>query len=384
MTIGINGNEANVDHRVGVGQYAFELLSELSKSKANPPAWGLKSKIYLSSPPLQDLPSPTASWQYEVFGPRKLWTLTGLQKKLVADHPDVLFTPSHYAPLYLPCPSVISIMDMSFERFPQYFKKKDLFQLKYWTWVSAMQAKKILTISQFSKKEICEIYGFPKDRVVVTYPGFDKERFHDGVKSQKLKIKNTIQKYKISQPYLLYVGTLQPRKNLVRLVQAFSALSADRYTLVLAGMVDEGRGGWMYREIFEEVRKLGLGDKVKFTGYVPDEEVPYLLSGSLAYVLPSLYEGFGIPPVEAMATGVPVVVSKISCLSEICGQAAVYIDDPTSVSSIKSALEKILSLKATERDRRIEFGLQWVKRYNWEITARQTLDVLKNVANYKV
>ena len=117
------------------------------------------------------------------------------------------------------------------------------------------------------------------------------------------------------------------------------------------------------------------------TGYVPDEDVPYLIAGAKVYILPSLYEGFGIPAIEAMATGVPVVVSKTSCLPEVCGDAAIYIDDPTSVASIKDALEKVLSLNPTQRQKRIDLGLEWVKRYNWKDTAEKTLKVLKEVAN---
>lgn len=353
MTIGINGNEANVTHRVGVGQYAFELLSHLPKKDI---------VVYLSSPPLPDMPK----LNYEVFGPKKLWTLTGLQRKLLAQPPDILFTPTHYAPFFVPCPSVISIMDLSFERFPEYFKKRDLYQLKYWTYFSAKKAARILTISEFSKKEICQLYGFPSEKVVVTYPGYDTKRFWP----RKQKMGN----------YLLFIGTLQPRKNLVRLLEAFARLSDPDLRLVVVGMITEGRGGWKNRDIFTKVRDLKLEKRVEFKGYVPDQDIPEFLAGARAYVLPSLYEGFGIPPVEAMATGVPVVVSRVSSLPEVCGQAAIYIEDPYSVNSIVQALREALSLTAKERTKRIDLGLAWVKRYNWEKTAQLTLNVLYEAA----
>lgn len=342
MTIGINGNEANVAHRVGVGQYAFELLSHLPKKDI---------VVYLQNKPLPDMPN----LNYEVFGPKKLWTLTGLQRKLLTNHPDILFTPTHYTPIYVPCPSVISIMDMSFERFPLYFKKKDLYQLRYWTRMSANQAKKIITISQFSKDEICKIYKIPDDKVVVTYPGYDRQRFHPNVKGKN--------KY---GDYLLFLGTLQPRKNIERLVEAYSQLKTN-YKLVIAGMINEGRGGWMNE-------KIKATDKIILTGYVPDEDVPILMANAKAYVLPSLYEGFGIPPIEAMACGTPVIVSRVSSLPEICGDAATYIEDPLDVQSIKTALEKGLKTDKTE------LGLERVKRYNWQDTAKKTLEVLYEAA----
>lgn len=135
----------------------------------------------------------------------------------------------------------------------------------------------------------------------------------------------------------------------------------------------------MYQEIFEEIKKLKIKDRVVFTGYVPDEDVPYLLAGAEAYVLPSLYEGFGIPAIEAMATGVPVVVSRVSSLPEICGEAAIYIDDPYDIGSIQRALKGVVFGKASERAKLVELGLKWVKRYNWEETARKTLEALQQV-----
>ena len=290
---------------------------------------------------------------YDVFGPKKLWTLIGLQKKLLTNPPDVLFTPTHYAPLFLPVPLVISIMDLAFEKFPQYFKAKDLYQLKYWSRLSAMQARKIITISENSKKDIMEIYNIPGEKIVVTYPGYDKDRFNTKVK------KST--KY---GEYFLFLGTLQPRKNVERLIQAFKLLKTD-CKLVIVGMINEGRGGWMNENIKNE-------KNIVLTGYLPDSEIPGLYAGAKAFVLPSLYEGFGIPAIEAMACGTPVVVSRVSCLPEICGDAAFYIDDPYSVESIRSALESVNTGK-------VKFGLEWVNRYNWEETCLKTNTVLNSV-----
>jgi len=340
MKIGINGNEANVAHRVGVNQYAFEILRHWPEDDVT---------VYLSHPPLSDMPK----LHYEVFGPLKMWTLTGLQKKLLLDPPDVLFTPTHYAPLLPTRPSVISIMDLAFEKFPAYFKTSDLCQLKYWTRVSVAQAAKIITISESTKRDICEIYKVPAEKIVVTYPGFDQKRFNSQAKPNK--------KY---GDYFLYLGTLQPRKNLERLIEAYRQLKT-RSKLVIAGMINEGRGGWMN----ENIR---ASQNIILTGYLPDEDLPGLYAGARAFVLPSLYEGFGIPAIEAMACGTPVVVSRVSSLPEICGEAAFYIDDPYSIESIQSALTKVDKSKA-------KLGLEWIKRYNWDNTVRQTLEVIKSV-----
>ncbi len=379
-TIGINGNEANVPHRVGVGQYAYELIKHLSLLDAP----DLRFTVYLAGEPMADMPEPSDRWEYRIFGPQRLWTLTGLQGRILAEKfegeaPDVFFTPSHYAPLVLPMPSVVSVMDSSYEAYPQFFKKKDLYQLRYWTKISVMAAKKILTISEFSKEEILRHYHLKPENVVVTYPGYDRERFNGGVKNQRSRIRETGKKYKIAGDYLLYLGTLQPKKNIRRLVEAFFNLESKNLKLIIAGMINEGRGGWMYQEIFDKVKELNLENRVIFTGYVPDKDVPYLLAGARAYVLPSIYEGFGIPAVEALATGVPTVVSKVASLPEICGEAAVYIEEPAKTDSIVAALRQILEMKVAEMEKRTAFGLEWVKRYNWEDTAKTTLKVLQNV-----
>lgn len=381
MRIGINGNEANVAHRVGSGQYVFELLTHLSKLQDS----SINFEIYLSDLPKSDLPKPTSNWKYKTFGPHKLWTLTGLQNKLVAEKvqgkiPEVFFTPTHYSPLYVPTKSVISIMDMSFEDLPQFFKKRDLLQLRYWTKISALRAKKIITISQFSKDQICKTYNISPQKVVVTHLGFDSDRFNMTVSPKSPKISTLVKKYHLDDGYFLFLGTLQPKKNIERLIEAFARLPRKNLKLAVVGMINEGRGGWMNQSIFDIVKKLGVEDRVVFTGYVPDDDLPPLFKGSLAFVLPSLYEGFGIPPIEAMATGVPVVISKVGSLFEVCGsQAPIYIDDPYSVDSIQSALQKILDMKAEELVKRVDLGVNWVKRYNWHSTAKLTLETLKSI-----
>jgi glycosyltransferase involved in cell wall biosynthesis len=338
MKIGINANEANVQHRAGINQFAFEILKRLKPEV-----------VYLAQPPLEDMPKQN----YQVFGPTKLWTLTGLQKKILFDPPEVLFSLTHYAPLFMPCKSVICIMDMAFEKFPQFFKPSDLYQLKYWSRYSANQANHIITISDNSKKDIVELYRIKPEKITVIYPGFDQTRFNSKVKPSK--------KY---GSYFLCLGTLQPRKNLERLIEAFKLLKTDA-RLVIVGMINEGRGGWMNENLKSEKRII-------LTGFLPDAEIPELMKGARAFVLPSLYEGFGIPAIEAMAVGTPVVVSRVSSLPEVCGNAAFYIEDPYDVISIKSALEKVDRSK-------VELGLERVMRYNWDRACLEINTVLNSV-----
>ncbi|KKU90766.1 MAG: Glycosyl transferase group 1 [Microgenomates group bacterium GW2011_GWA1_48_10] len=238
-----------------------------------------------------------------------------------------------------------------------------------------------MPISRKRPQSQFNLYAVSPDKVVVTYPGYDSKRFKPVAKNKRSRLVGKLNKYKIEdQKYFLFLGTLQPRKNLTRLIEAFATLGNNNLKLVIVGMNTEGRGGWMQQPIFDKVNQLGLSKKVIFTGFIPDADVPILMAGSKAFVLPSLYEGFGIPPIEAMATGVPVVVSKVSSLPEICGLAATYIDNPYEVGSIQQALQEVLLQTPSQRARKVRLGMEWVKRYNWDNTAKKTLQVLYDAA----
>jgi len=384
MIIGVDANEANVRERVGANIYAYNILCELHKiisnlksQKSKP---NVKCKIYLKNEPLSDLPPENENWQYKVFGPGKLWTQWRLPLELYLERekPAVFFTPGHYAPRFSPVPTVVSIMDLAFLRFPQDFRHDDLSQLIAWTEYSVKKAAHILAISEATKQDIMEFYKIPSERITVTYPGYDNKRFMIYDLRFKNKIQEIKKNYEVKGDYLIYIGTLQPRKNLVRLIKTFSYLQKDPVFQNRPGLslVIVGKKGWLYDEIFKTVKELNLEDKVIFTGFVPDDDLPLLLGGAQALILPSLYEGFGIPVAEAMACGVPVVVSRVSSLPEIAGKAGIYIDDPESGENISQALLKVLKLTDQERKRLVERGLERVKQFSWEKCARETLKIL--------
>lgn len=383
MIIGIDGNEANQKVRTGSGVYAFELLLQFEKSAS----WRIKYQIYLKDTPIADLPKESSQWKYLIVGPRSFWTQVGLpielwKEKILGKAPDVFFSPTHYAPRFCPVPSVITIFDLAFLRFPEVFLKKDLYQLQNWTQYSVKQAKKIITISEFSKKEIIDYYKVDPGKIVIAYPGFDKERFNNRITNDEVRITNVKNKYKISGDYILYVGTIQPRKNLVRLLETFTILDRkakpiqDRLKLVICGMIKEGRGGWMQEELLDRINNLELRIKnnIVITGFVVEEDLAYLMAGAKAIVLPSLYEGFGIPVIEAMACGVPAVISNVSSLPEIAGNSAILVD-PYNTDSLAQGLKEACYNK-TKRQDMIKKGLIQVKKYNWTDSAKHILDTL--------
>jgi len=380
MIIGIDGNEANIKKRVGVGRYAYELLRHIYKIQ-NPKSKiqnnNVKLKIYLKDKPLADLPKEIDNWKYKVIGPRKLWTHFGLPlnlwwEKITGKAPNVFFTPSHYTPRFCPCPRVISIMDLSYLHFPEMFRKQDLYQLKNWTAYSVRKAAKIITISKASMDDIIRYYKVLPEKIVVAYPALMTNIKY------KINIKKIKEKYKIGGDYILSVGTLQPRKNYPRLIEAFSKLILDSQYKDLI-LVIVGKKGWMWEETVEAPKKFGVEDKVKFLDYVPDEDLPSLYKGAKCFVLVSLYEGFGIPALEAMSFGCPVVVSNISSLPEVVGEAGILVD-PYNIGDITEGIKKAIKNK----DKLIEKGYKQASKFSWEKTARKVLAVLEEVGGKNV
>lgn len=383
MKIVIDGYEANVPQRLGSSQVAFELLGNLEEIDEKN-----EYTILLPSPALWDLPKERLGWKYKILKPKRLWTRLALPLYLYTrrSKPDLVFSPTHYIPRFSPIRRIATIFDLSFLHFPEMFTKNDLWQLTNWTKFSVENADHIITISNFSKKDIIEQYGINKEKITVAYPGYDHEKFSSrGGPSFGRKIDEIKSKYRIKDPYIIYVGTIQPRKNLTRLIEAFARV--ENLKLVIVGKhKGEGKEGWMYEEILETPKKLGIEDKqslrsddlrVKFLGFVPTEDVQYLLSGAEAFVLPSLWEGFGIPVLEAMATGVPVIVSKTSSLPEVVGNSGILVD-PYSVDQIEQAIRTVVTDKKLQQ-KYSKLGLEQAKKFSWEKMAKTVLKVFEKL-----
>lgn len=371
MLIGIDGNEANIRKKLGIGEFAYELLIKFHETKAD----DLRFVTYLKGNPLGDFPKESKNWSYKIFGPKKFWTQFALPFNLYAGRPrpDIFFTPTHYSPRFSPMPTVVSVMDLSFIYFPELFKKRDLFQLKNWTLYSVKKAKKIITISSSTKNDIIKEYNVPEEKVVVVYPGIKPAV---SLSPQVYPMNQMKIKYGISGRYVLFVGTLQPRKNISRLIEAFAeVLKSEKEELQLVVI---GKKGWLFEEILHTPSKLHIEDKVKFLDFVPDEDLAIFYKHAACFVLPSLYEGFGLPVLEAMKYGCPVITSKVSSLPEAGGDAAMYVD-PESTEDIASKIKRVLGSEKL-REEMIAKGKKQVAKFNWEKTAKETLKILKEVA----
>lgn len=372
MKIWIDGYEANVPQRLGSSRVAFELINNLEKLDTEN-----DYTILLPNPPLNDLPKEREGWKYKILKPKRLWTRIALPLALFTSKqkPDIIFSPTQYIPRFCPksIKRITTIFDLAPLRFPDLYKKEDLYKLKNWTKYSVEHANHVITISQFSKKEVMKNYNIKKGKVTVAYPGFNSSMKKVNEKGETVKV---LQKYNIDKDYIIFIGTIQPRKNLIRLIEAF--VKIENLKLVIVGKTSGlGRQGWMYEDILEKPEELGIKDKVIFTGFVPDEDMLYLLNEAEAFILPSLWEGFGIPVVDAMACGVPVLVSNVSSLPEVVGNAGLTFD-PTSVDQIEQAIRTIATDKKL-RQKLSKLSLIQSKKFSWSKMAREVLRVFENI-----
>jgi len=276
---------------------------------------------------------------------------------------DLFHGTLNVAPLLCPVPTVITIHDLAFIRFPRTFRAHNRTYLDLATRTSARRAARILTVSEHTRREVIGLLGVPPERVVVTY---DAARAHfqppDPAALEAFRVRRGLPEH-----YLLYVGTLEPRKNLTTLLDAYSQVARVSQVPLLVG----GGKGWLYRPVFERLEALGLRDRVHFVGYLEEEELPLWYAAATVFVFPSLYEGFGMPPLEAMACGTPVVTSDRSSLPEVVGEAGVMVS-PTDADALAAALLQVLrdaDLRADLRER----GLRQARQFSWRTTAERTL-----------
>jgi glycosyltransferase involved in cell wall biosynthesis len=371
MIIGIDGNEANSKRRVGAGQYAYNVLLELHRIDTKN-----KYYIYLKKKPQKDMPSQNKNWHYQIFGPKFMWTKLALPFKLYTQKIklDLFFSLTHYSPSFCKVPTIPTIHDIGYLNFKDQFTKKDLYQLINWTKKSIRQAKAIVAVSQFTKNEIIKTYGIDKKKIFIAYNGVGQARsIPDRIESKILE------KFKIEKPYFLYLGTLKPNKNIPFIIKSFyeyqrsNALTHQSSRLVIAG-----KKGWLFEDIFKLVTELKLEQQIIFTDFINETEKWALYKNAQALVIPSLYEGFGIPAIEAQKAKLPVIASNIDVYKEILNNSAILINPYKQVELIK-ALNDIQ--KDSLADKLIKAGLKNSTKFTWTNTAKSILKCFYDTKN---
>lgn len=361
MIIAIDGNEANVEKQVGVSVYALRLLEHFYTLASE----NYRFVTFLKRAVQPHMPLENDYFQYRVIGPPFGWSQLALPFNLrMQKDIDVFFTPAHYAPRNISIPSVVTIHDLSYFYYPEDFLKRDLYKLRNWTEYSIQNAASLIAVSECTKKDIIKFYEIPESKISVIHNGFEKR-----IERSTLTLPHDLD----THPFILNVGTLQPRKNIATVIRAFSKFRKHyrNHKLVVAG-----KTGWLYDDLFKLTSESDLQDYVIFTGYVADDELAAYYKKAFCYVTASLYEGFGIPVLEAMSYECPVISSNSSSLPEVAGDAAIYFD-PKSEDELIMAFTKLAKDKKL-RSLFIEKGKNQIKKFSWEKCAKETFEVLKN------
>jgi len=286
---------------------------------------------------------------------------------------DILHV-QYTSPPFTPCPVVNTIHDLSFEHLPETFKRRSWRQMRLTIRRSAQSAAHILTDCDFARDDILKTYGIAPERVTAV-PLAAAVRFSPVRDERELdRVRN---KYGINGKYILTVGSIQPRKNIPRLIRAYSMLCRERNLEPLPKLVVVGKRGWLYEDTLATAESSTVRDRIILTGYVDDKDLPALYSAASCFVYPSYFEGFGIPPLEAMRCGTPTITGDRTCFPEIIGDAGLMVD-PFDEQAIMRGIVRVLT-EQTLRDDLIEKGLKRANSYDWLKTARQTLDVYESV-----
>ncbi|MBI4235462.1 glycosyltransferase family 4 protein [Candidatus Peregrinibacteria bacterium] len=371
MIIGIDGSRYAGEKATGVEFYSFEIISgclaELKKKK---------DKIVLYSREKLKLPEDLRKMknlENKVLNAKRFWTLSALTKEMKSHPIDVLFVPSHVLPLSRPKKSVITIHDVAFRHLREVYSFKDYHYLNLTTRYAVKNAGKIIVPSDATREDLIELYGCEPKKIFVVPHGFRIKKISQKEIDKVMK-KSPVFKYfgiKKETPYILFVGRLESKKNLVRLVEAFYEIAKEfpKYKLVLAG-----KRGIGFEKLLKTIDKLKLANRVIMPGYVTEEEKFALYKYCQIFAFPSLYEGFGMPILEAFYHGKPVMTSFYSSLPEVAKDACIYVD-PYDEEEIENALRRLIK-EPRYRSKLIKLGKLRLKDFSWKKAVKKTLKVI--------
>ena len=370
MKIGIDINVVNHFPREGLGNYVYYLLENLMNLD-----WQNEYTLYLKSKPtgnfLLDIKN---NFKLKVLKVGKLWMQLGIPLSCVFDKQDVILFTTPLVPFVsLPCKTVVTIHDLAFMHLPEFplFSQRYLLAL---TKFATKRVDRIIVYSQSTKKDIVKYCGINPRKINLIYLGYDDESYNSKIDLNKTQLIK--QKYNLTKDYILHIGAVKKRKNILRLIEALNLLKKEyriKHMLVIAGRKDES----YYHELVLTINRLGLKTEIVFTGYIVQDDLPYLMKGADVFVFPSLFEGFGLPVLEAMATGIPVVASNLSSLPEVVGNAGILVN-PYNIEEIAQAIYRVLTDKNLREDM-YNKGLERAKMFSWRRTAQETLKVLEDV-----
>jgi glycosyltransferase involved in cell wall biosynthesis len=349
MLVGIDASRAFLKRRTGIEEYSYQVIRHLCDvlSKEDRVVLYIRSNQELSF----DIPR---NWQVKKLWAPRFWTQIRLSAEMLFHRPDVLFIPAHIVPIIHPRKTIVTVHGLEYEIFPEAYSFWERLYMRLSIRFSVAAASTVVAVSENTKRDIVRLYRVPEEKISVVHEGYARVTSHESRVTKKER-----------NPYLLFIGRLEERKNIIRIIEAFEILKEQYripHELVLAG-----KSGFGYEKIRYKIQDTRY--KIREIGYVTEEEKWELLRNADVFLFPTLYEGFGLPVLEAQVAGVPVVTSNTSSLPEVAGAGAAYCD-PENVKSIADAIKKTLD----DRDFRsgiLKKGCENAKRFSWEQCAEK-------------
>ena len=380
MKIAVDASQVKVAEADGMSTYSYYLLRALSKLN-QPHKFILFFREEASQKVKKEFFRGSETFEFRVLEESLFWRQTSLAKACLKYKPDLLFVPGATLPVFRDpqLKTVITAHDLCFDYLPERYQLPQKILLGKSVKYASYMATRVIAVSQATKDALVEQFKVDPEKISVVYEGVDQEKFHPPAGGPNFKLQNQRgeeikKKYGIEGDYILFVGTVQPRKNLRRAIEAFSLIAKDLNFSDLQFII-AGRPGWLFDEIYSAPKEFGVEEKVNFLGSVPDQDLSVLYQGAELLLFPSLCEGFGLPILEAMASGIPVITSNISSMPEVGGKSAYYVD-PYDVKDIVYGLQLILeddnlhqTLASSGRER--------AEVFSWRRTAKKTLKVLE-------
>lgn len=367
MLIGIDASRATMLQRTGTENYTLYLVRALlDLDRTN------HYRLYFNSPPAPDLFEHSDRVEWRVMPFPRVWTHARLAWEMLVYPPDVLFVPAHVVPWLSRARSVVTVHDLGYRYYPAAHTWSARLYLELSTRWSAWAAERVIVDSEATRRDLISFHDVDPARITVAYPAGGEAL---APVSDPAVLAEVQERYRTGPEYFLYVGTLQPRKNLVTLVRAFAALARNNALPSQVRLVLAGKQGWLPDELSRALAEADLGERIVLPGYVPDADLAALLSGALAFVLPSWYEGFGLLILEAMACRTPVICSNVSSLPEVAGDAALLFD-PHDSGALARAMERVYG-DADLRRSLVSRGQARAAAFCWPRCAKQVLAALQ-------
>ena len=398
MRIGIDASRANLLKKTGTEWYAFHLIRALFTA--------LKPEdeviLYLKEEPLSDWGALPENFKFKIlkWPPRFLWTLIRLSLEMVINPVDLLFVPAHIVPFFCPQKTITTLHDIGFEHSKELYGQKSIgksgllkhllnFLVRFFTLgkyganeydyhrfsarLALSKSQRILTVSEFSKQDIIQTYKIDPGRVSVVPNAVDFSRFNETIRENPNKIAEIQANLDLVRPYLMALGRIEKKKNSLGLVKAFKILRQDiqfkNYKLLLVGTFGLGS-----EEVFEKIKEYNLSDQVICPGWIKAEYLPYVLAGAEAFVMPSFFEGFGVPVLEAMAVGTPVVCSNTASLPEVVDDSGMLVE-PSDPNSICQGIKTVLTDQGL-KSRLVQSGYKRAKLFSWEKSGQKLAEII--------